>query len=128
MISWFFLQSQWPSLIKFNDLKVKSKQNAEGGNPTIKKKSLAKLIEHKKNYGLCDIWRLRNKNLNGLLLHKNILQVLFNVDLTTYSFQILFKICNHDKDTDSYFNRSFSCNVPFFRRKRLSQRYRNLKI
>ena len=37
-----------------------SKLDAQGGNLTIKKKSLAKLIELKENYGLCDIWRLRN--------------------------------------------------------------------
>ena len=32
-----------------------SKLDAQGGNPTIKKKSLAKLIELKKSYDLCDI-------------------------------------------------------------------------
>ena len=37
-----------------------SKLNAQGGNRTIKKKSLAKLIELKENYDLCDIWRVRN--------------------------------------------------------------------
>ena len=37
-----------------------SKLNAQGGNLTIKKKSLAKLIELKENYDLCDIWRVRN--------------------------------------------------------------------
>ena len=37
-----------------------SKLDAQGGNPTIKKKSLAKLIELKENYDLCDTWRVRN--------------------------------------------------------------------
>ena len=37
-----------------------SKLDAPGGNPTMKKKSLAKLIELKESYGLCDIWRVRN--------------------------------------------------------------------
>ena len=32
-----------------------SKLNAQGGNPTIKKKSLAKIIELKESYNLCDI-------------------------------------------------------------------------
>ena len=32
-----------------------SKLAAQGGKLTIKKKSLAKLIELKQNYGLCDI-------------------------------------------------------------------------
>ena len=38
-----------------------SKLDAQGGNPTMKKKSLAKLIELKESYDLCDIWRVRNK-------------------------------------------------------------------
>ena len=37
-----------------------SKLEAEGGNPTLKIKSLAKLIEFKETYDLCDIWRVRN--------------------------------------------------------------------
>ena len=37
-----------------------SKLDAQGGNPTIKKKSLAKLIELKESDDLCDIWRVRN--------------------------------------------------------------------
>ena len=37
-----------------------SKLEAQGGNPTLKKKSLAKLIEFKETYDLCDIWRVRN--------------------------------------------------------------------
>ena len=36
-----------------------SKLEAQGGNPTLKK-SLAKLIELKEAYDLCDIWRVRN--------------------------------------------------------------------
>ena len=34
--------------------------NSQGVNPTIKKKTLAKLIELKESYVLCDIWRVRN--------------------------------------------------------------------
>ena len=37
-----------------------SKLDAQGGNSTIKKMSLAKLIELKENYDLCDMWRIRN--------------------------------------------------------------------
>ena len=37
-----------------------SRLDAQGGNPTMKKKSLAKLIELKESYDLCDIWRVRN--------------------------------------------------------------------
>ena len=61
-----------------------SKLEAQGGNPTLKKKSLAKLIEFKETYDLCDIWRVRNTNLNVSLLHKNIIQASFNVGSTIY--------------------------------------------
>ena len=37
-----------------------SKLEAQDGNPTLKKKSLAKLIEFKETCDLCDIWRVRN--------------------------------------------------------------------
>ena len=42
------------------DLFFNSKLDAAGGNPTLKRKSLAKLIELKEAYDLCDIWRIRN--------------------------------------------------------------------
>ena len=38
-----------------------SKLDAQGGNPTIKKNSSAKLIELKKSQYLCYTWRVRNK-------------------------------------------------------------------
>ena len=40
----------------FHDKKLK----ASGGNPKLKKASIAKLIELKETYNLCDIWRIRN--------------------------------------------------------------------
>ena len=39
-----------------------SKLDARGGNPTVKKESLAKLIELKENHDSCDTWRVRNTN------------------------------------------------------------------
>ena len=42
------------------NLLFESKLDAQDGNPTMKKKSLAKLIELKESYDLCDIWRVRN--------------------------------------------------------------------
>ena len=33
---------------------------ASGGNPVLKKKSIAKLIQLKEKFSLCDIWRIRN--------------------------------------------------------------------
>ena len=65
-----------------------SKSDAQGGNPTITKKSLAKLIELKENY---DLWGVRNTKSKRFTFAQNILQVSFNVDLTTCSFGILFK-------------------------------------
>ena len=50
-----------------------SKLDAQGGNPTIKEKSFAKLIEIK-NLMTYVIYREQEiQNLNSLLLHKNIL-------------------------------------------------------
>ena len=40
-----------------------SKLGTQGGNPTLKKKSLAKPIELKQSYDLCDI--LRGKNMKS---------------------------------------------------------------
>ena len=34
--------------------------DAADGNPTLKRKSLAKLIEHEEAYKFFDIWRIRN--------------------------------------------------------------------
>ena len=42
------------------NLFFKSKLEGQGGNPTLKKKSLAKLIEFKETYDLCDFWSVRN--------------------------------------------------------------------
>ena len=66
-----------------------SKLDAQGGNPTIKRKSFAKIIEFKESHGLCYIWRVRNTKSKWF---RNIFKVSFNVDLTMFSFQILFKI------------------------------------
>ena len=61
-----------------------SKLNAAGGNPTLKRKSLAKLIELKEAYCLCDIWTIRNTKVNNSPLLSSILLVLFNADLITF--------------------------------------------
>ena len=42
------------------DLFFNSKLDTAGGNPTLKRKSLAHCIERKEAYDLCDIWRIRN--------------------------------------------------------------------
>ena len=42
------------------NLFFESKSDTQGGNPTLNKKSLAKIIEFKKTYDSCDIWSVRN--------------------------------------------------------------------
>ena len=37
-----------------------SKLEAKGGKPTLKKKSIGKMIELMESFELCDIWRIRN--------------------------------------------------------------------
>ena len=49
-----------------------SKLDAQGRNPTIKKRSLAKLIELKESYNLSDAWRVRNtKSRQFAFTHKH---------------------------------------------------------
>ena len=47
------------------------KFDASGGNPILKKKSLAKLIEIKESLYLCDIWRIRNPNVKRFTFRQN---------------------------------------------------------
>ena len=95
-----------------------SKLEAQGGNLTLKKKSLAKLIEFKETYDLCDIWRVRNtkskrftftqKHSSGFI--QRMLQ------LININFKLSSRNCNHGRYTDSYFNRSFSGTLLSFKR------------
>ena len=48
------------------NLFLNSKFDAKGGKPAIKKKNLAKLIQLKESYDLCDIWRIRNPATSSL--------------------------------------------------------------
>ena len=47
------------------------KFDASGGNPILKKKYLAKLIEIKETLYLCDIWRIRNPNVKRFTFRQN---------------------------------------------------------
>ena len=71
-------------LVKFDDYSKKNivfggdfnlifdqKFDASGGNPILKKKSLAKLIEIKETLFLCDIWRIRNPNVRRFTFRQN---------------------------------------------------------
>ena len=44
---------------------------ASGGNPLLKKKSIAKLIEIKETLYLSDIWRIRNPNVKRVTFRQN---------------------------------------------------------
>ena len=44
----------------------------QGGNPILKKKFFAKLIEMKETLDLCDIWRIRNPKSKPFTLHQNL--------------------------------------------------------
>ena len=48
-----------------------SKLDASGGKPTIKKQTIAKLIEILETFDLCDIWRIRNPNLRRVSFRQN---------------------------------------------------------
>ena len=53
-------------LVMAGDLNLffNSKLEAQGGNPILKNKSLAKLVEFKARYDLCDVLRVRNTKSN----------------------------------------------------------------
>ena len=51
-----------------------------------KKKVLAKLVEFKETFDLCDIRRVRNTKFNLFTFTQKYFLVLFNVDLIIYSF------------------------------------------
>ena len=57
-----------------------SKLETKGGKPSLKQKSVAKLLELKEEYDLCNIWRIRNPTKNCILLGKTILLALQIVD------------------------------------------------
>ena len=56
----------------FLDRKLETK----GGNPSLKQKYVAKLLELKEEYDLCDIWRIRIQQKNYILFGKTILLAL----------------------------------------------------
>ena len=47
------------------------KFDATGGNPILKKKSIAKLIEIKEPIFFSDIWRIRNPNMKRFTFRQN---------------------------------------------------------
>ena len=51
-------------MVRDFNLFFNSKLKAQGGNPIVKNKSLAKLVEFKARYNLCDKLRVRNTKSN----------------------------------------------------------------
>ena len=80
-----------------------SKLDPQGGNPTIKKKSLAKLIELKESYDLSDIWRVRNMKSRQFTFMQKHYSGFIQCRLT-FHFEYPSRISNYDRDTDFYFN------------------------
>ena len=54
--------SEGNRIVLASDLKVffDSKLEIKGSKPSLKQKSVAKLLELREEYYLCDIWRIRN--------------------------------------------------------------------
>ena len=68
-----------------------SKLDVVGENPTVKRKSLATFIELEETYDLCHIWRIRNTKVKQFTFTQQLHQVLFNADLITDLFRMVFK-------------------------------------
>ena len=85
-----------------------SNLDAAGGNPTLKRKSLAKFIELKEAYDLCDIWRVRNAKVKQFTFTQQHSSGFIQRRLD-YFFYLKWssRICIHYRYSDPYFNRSF---------------------
>ena len=59
-------------------------RETQDGNPILKKKTLAKLIEIKENLDLCNIWRVRNPEFSVLHFIKTTFLVIFKEDWITF--------------------------------------------
>ena len=57
------------------------KFDASAGNPILKKKCLAKLIEIKETPYLCGIWRIRNPDVKSFTFGRTMLPVSLNEGL-----------------------------------------------
>ena len=58
-------------VISICSLGVKETLETQGGNPILKKTSLAGLIEIKETLDLCDVWRIRKPKLKRFTFHQN---------------------------------------------------------
>ena len=75
------------------NLFFEAKLEAQGGNPILKKKSWAKLIQIKEKFDLYDIWRIRNPSIiNGTLLG------VFKEEMVIFPYLIIYE--NLEKNPD----------------------------
>ena len=68
------------------NLFFEAKLEKQRGSPVLKKKSLAKLIQIKQSFDLCDIWRTKNSSTSFLhFFVNNTPLVLVKEDLTLFN-------------------------------------------
>ena len=92
----YYTISQYHSISVIFDISLESL----GGNPLLKKKPIAKLIQIKEKIDLCDIWRIRNHKIKCFTFSKISVNRLrkFNNSLSmNFDFQIKIKF--HTKST-----------------------------
>ena len=75
-----------------------SKLETKGGKPSLKQKSVAKLLELKEEYDLCDIWRIRNPKKKLYTFRQNHCSGIINRRL--YYIFISNKLEEFSNDTD----------------------------
>ena len=87
-----------------------------GGKPTLKKKSIAKFIELKEKFDLCDIWRIRNpktkrytfrqKHVSGLIQRRlDYFYISNSMQVSVKNTDVLASLLtNHSPIAFSYFN------------------------
>ena len=70
--------SEGNHIVLASDLNIffDSKLETKEGKPSLKQKSVAKLLELTEEYDLCDIWRIRSPTKNHIILGKTIFLVL----------------------------------------------------
>ena len=74
------------------------KLETKGGKPSLKQKSVAKLLELKEEYDLCDIWRIRNPKKKLYTFRQNHCSGIINRRL--YYIFISNKLEEFSNDTD----------------------------
>ena len=67
------------------------KLEPKGGKPSLKQKSVAKILELKEEYDLCDIWRIRNPTKKLYTFRQNHSSGIRRLDYIIYLYWISFK-------------------------------------